>query len=64
MDQTTRLLPVETPDPVEREYFDDAEAAVDRLIQLYARATGWLRDRFVDSLGGLPPQARFRAYYP
>ena len=64
MDQTTRLLPVETPDPVEREYFDDAEAAVDRLIQLYGRATGWLRDRFVDSLGGLPPQARFRAYYP
>ena len=43
MSQTTRLLPVETPEPVERTYFDDPVAAVDRLTELYARATGWLK---------------------
>ncbi|KGJ12788.1 AMP nucleosidase [Paracoccus sanguinis] len=64
MSQTTRLLPVETPAPVERTYFDDPVAAVDRLTELYARATGWLKDRFVDSIGGATPEARYRAYYP
>ena len=64
MSQTTRLLPVETPEPVERTYFDDPVAAVDRLTELYARATGWLKDRFVDSIGGATPEARYRAYYP
>ena len=65
MDQISRLLPVETPPPVEREYFDDPHAAVERLIQLYDRATGWLLDRFVGTLrGGPPPAARFRAFYP
>lgn len=65
MDQMSRLLPVETPEPVGREYFDDPHAAVERLIQLYDRATGWLLDRFVGTLrGGPPPAARFRAFYP
>nr|WP_175558896.1 AMP nucleosidase [Paracoccus chinensis] len=61
----SRLLPVETPEPVGREYFDDPHAAVERLIELYDRATGWLLDRFVGTLrGGPPPAARFRAFYP
>ena len=65
MDQISRLLPVETPPPVEREYFDDPHAAVERLIQLSDRATGWLLDRFVGTLrGGPPPAAHFRAFYP
>lgn len=64
MDQPARFLPVETPDPVEREYFDDPAAAVDRLIALYDAATGWLSERFVASLGGEAPQARYRAFYP
>ncbi|SDL68849.1 AMP nucleosidase [Paracoccus chinensis] len=65
MDQMSRLLPVETPEPVGREYFDDPHAAVERLIELYDRATGWLLDRFVGTLrGGPPPAARFRAFYP
>ncbi|MBB1492275.1 MULTISPECIES: AMP nucleosidase [unclassified Paracoccus (in: a-proteobacteria)] len=65
MDQLSRLLPVETPEPVEREYFDDPQAAVARLIELHDRATGWLLDRFVGTLrGGHPPAARFRAFYP
>jgi len=65
MDQLSRLLPVETPEPVEREYFDDATAAVERLIELYDRATGWLLDRFLGTLrSGHAPAARFRAFYP
>lgn len=65
MDQLSRLLPVETPDPVEREYFDDPHAAVARLIELYDRATGWLLDRFLGTLrSSHQPTARFRAFYP
>ena len=64
MDQIPRLLPVETPEPVAREYFDDPAAAVARLIQLYDISTGWLLDRFVETLNGQPPTARFRAFYP
>ena len=64
MDLTAHLLPVETPDPVEREYFSDPAAAVDRLTALYDEATVWLSARFVDSLNGAPPVARYRAFYP
>ena len=64
MDQLARLLPVETPGSVEREYFTDPTAAVDRLTELYDRATEWLSARFVACLGGEEPHARFRAFYP
>lgn len=64
MDQPSRLLPVETPRPAAREYFTDPAAAVARLEQLYARATDWLLDRFLGTLDGAVPQARFRAFYP
>ncbi|PZO67426.1 MAG: AMP nucleosidase [Paracoccus denitrificans] len=64
MDTTPRLLPVETPPAAEREYFDNPEAAVDRLIELYDRATAFLLENFVETLSGKSPQARFRAFYP
>ncbi len=64
IDRTSRLLPVETPDPVERAYFDDPAAAVARLVQLYDRATSFLLDRFMATLGGRQPRARYRAFYP
>ncbi|WP_449041458.1 AMP nucleosidase [Paracoccus sp. (in: a-proteobacteria)] len=64
MDQPSRLLPVETPEPAEREYFTDPAAAVARLEALYTRATGWLLDRFLGTLDSGAPQARFRAFYP
>ena len=64
MNGISRLLPVETPDPVERAFFDDPKAAVDRLIELYDRASQYLLDRFLATLGGAPPQARYRAFYP
>ncbi|WP_212522821.1 AMP nucleosidase [Actibacterium sp. MT2.3-13A] len=57
-------LPIETPPPVAAEHFTDAAAAVDRLIALYAEATGFLRAQFAAMLAGAAPGARFRAFYP
>src|SRR5690606_1889372 len=39
-------------------------AAVARLEALYSRSTDWLLGRFLDTLDGKAPQARFRAWYP
>ncbi|WP_299360650.1 AMP nucleosidase [uncultured Paracoccus sp.] len=64
MDSMTRLLPVETPDPVERVFFADPGAAVDRLVELYDRSSAFLLDRFLTTLSGNRPEARFRAFYP
>ncbi len=64
MDGNGRLLPVETPGSVEREFFDDPKAAVQRLIELYDRSSEFLLDRFVATLGGQRPSARYRAFYP
>ncbi|SMO39167.1 AMP nucleosidase [Paracoccus laeviglucosivorans] len=59
-----RLLPIESPAPAERVYFDDPVAAVERLIELYERASHFLLDRFVETLEGIAPRARYRAFYP
>ena len=59
-----RTLPVETPEPAERVFFDDPTAAVARLIELYERAAQYLLDRFVATLEGRQPEARYRAFYP
>ncbi len=65
MDKDPRLLPVETPEPVERTQFTDPEAAVARLIELYDRAADFLLDRFLGLLAeGARPVARYRAFYP
>ena len=58
------FLPLETPDAVERDYFSDPKAAVQRLAELYDRASGFLTERFVACLGGERPKARYRAFYP
>ena len=50
MNGISRLLPVETPDPVERAFFDDPKAAVDRLIEVYDGAAQYLLDRFLAAL--------------
>ena len=57
-------LPIETPERAALEYFDTAPAAVERLIELYQRASTYLLDRFVATLRGGMPQARYRAFYP
>ncbi|WBU60365.1 AMP nucleosidase [Paracoccus albus] len=59
-----KILPLKTPRPVEQEYFTDPAAAVERLCELYDRASGFLTEHFVASLGGRQPEARYRAYYP
>jgi len=65
LDKDPRLLPVETPEPVERTQFTDPEAAVARLIELYDRAADFLLDRFLGLLAeGARPVARYRAFYP
>ncbi len=59
-----RTLPVETPEPAERVFFDDPAAAVARLIELYERSAQYLLDHFVATLAGNLPKARYRAFYP
>ena len=58
----SRRLPIETPEPAERVYFDDPAAAVARLIELYDRASHFLLDRFLATLQGGRPAARYRAF--
>ncbi len=53
-----------TPDVPEAEDFDDPRAAVARLCALYDTAAAFLRDRFLESLGGAHPGVRYRAFYP
>ena len=57
-------LPIRTPRTPPPEAFRDAEKAVDRLLDLYLEATGFLVDRFVETLSAARPAARYRAYYP
>jgi len=60
-DRVAPILSPETPGPA---LFDDAEAAVDRLQQLYDGAIGFLRARFADTVRNGKPESRFRAFYP
>jgi len=53
-----------TPDPFETRSYRDAEAAVERLIELYDAHTQFLRDAFGRWLDGEPAPARQRALYP
>ncbi|MBF9034917.1 AMP nucleosidase [Rhodobacterales bacterium HKCCE2091] len=57
-------LPVSSPPARAPEDFRDAAAAVARLVELYEEATGFLRDRFGEVVGGGTPDHRYRAFYP
>lgn len=57
-------LPIRTPEPVARQHFDDPEAAVARLIELYQTATSFLLENFLKVLHSGVPEARYRAFYP
>lgn len=59
-----RNLPIEMPPAPAAEHFTDADAAVDRLTELYTQATGFLIDRFKATLAGEPQERRYRAFYP
>lgn len=57
---------ISTPDQGARaREFTDAAAAVAHLQALYTEATGFLRDRFAETLrDGAPADTRYRAFYP
>ncbi|MEC7258754.1 MAG: AMP nucleosidase [Pseudomonadota bacterium] len=55
---------IDTPDSFRAESFDDAKAAVDRLIELYDEATDFLCTRFARVLKEGAPGHRLRAFYP
>jgi AMP nucleosidase len=59
-----RSLPVVSPDGRAHQTFRDAKAAVDRLIDLYTEATGFLSEHFSQTLSSGQPAVRYRAFYP
>ena len=55
---------IDSPPRLPMTSFRDAEAAVDRLIEIYARNTAFLRSSFEAVVQGAIPEGRIRAYYP
>ena len=53
-----------TPQPIATEAFTDADAAVSRLVEIYERATSFLRDHFEAYANGQTFGTRVRAHYP
>ena len=53
-----------TPDTRPAEQFTDAKAAVERLIDLYSQATGFLTAHFQKAMDSAAPAMRIRAFYP
>ena len=63
-DPPDTALRLRTPAPRSPEPFDDPAAAVARLRDLYAEATGHLAEGFAETMAAGRPVARFRAFYP
>jgi len=57
-------MQIELPDLPGAQAFDNAEAAVARLEEIYAIATDFLCRRFMEVMEGGAPAGRIRAYYP
>jgi len=64
MNTTFQTSAVETPRPVEPEFFTDATAAVERLCVLYDQATAFLYQHFQTAMEKGHPGHRVRAFYP
>ena len=64
IDHMQPALSAMTPQRIATESFTDADAAVDRLIGIYERNTGFLRDRFEAYVNGEARSTRVRATYP
>ncbi len=60
----TKNLPIESPTGPKDEQFEDANAAVARLQELYNMAVEFLCDRFLNTLKTGEASVRYRAYYP
>lgn len=57
--------PTRLPDLIPFVGFRDAQAALDRLIEIYERNTAFIRDAFAEyAAGKFAPRQRARAYYP
>ena len=61
---TDHSLPVSSPDVPDHDAFTDADAAVQRLCELYETATRFLCSTFASVLEKGAPENRFRAFYP
>lgn len=64
MQDTAENLEIVTPEVPAEESFDDATAAVARLIELYDTAAVFLRDAFLTAMSTGHPGTRLRAFYP
>jgi len=64
MNTSFQTSAVQTPDPVQLEFFTEAAAAVDRLCDLYDTATRFLYEHFRRALADGHPGFRVRAFYP
>lgn len=58
------MTKIDIPQSTAHQSFTDAEAAVDRLIELYDQATEYLQKRFGDVLETGDAATRVRAFYP
>ena len=61
---TDPALGIVCPVVPDAEQFDNAAAAVDRLIDLFERATDFLANNFGDAVKNGRPDGRIRAFYP
>ncbi|WP_406735782.1 AMP nucleosidase [Thioclava sp. GXIMD4215] len=57
-------LEIQMPATAEPEFFDDAKAAVARVIALYEEATGFLLEKFNATMESGQAATRYRAFYP
>lgn len=57
-------LPVQSPAALAHEAFHEPAAAVARLIQLHDQATGFLCEKFDETLRSGQAEVRYRAFYP
>ncbi len=59
-----KARPIELSPDFPFEPFEDAKAAVDRLVEIFETNTSFLRDAFQDLIAGKPRDGRVRAFYP
>jgi AMP nucleosidase len=64
MNEFEQHTPILTPKASAPEYFTDPVAAVQRLIELYDKATDFLSGHFAEVVKSGLPKARYRAFYP
>ncbi|MFV0359482.1 AMP nucleosidase [Tropicimonas sp.] len=64
MNRPANAAPIRIPDHAPHQLFDDPARTVERLIELYRTATGFLADSFARVLQDGDTGVRYRAFYP